>query len=126
VISRAEAQVRRMATVYAALNLSAVVRVDHLLASLAVWQYAEQSAYLIFGDRTGDMVADEILEALKDAGEEGMSRTEIHDLFGRHLKGRVLGAILRDLEAQGRICRKKMPKGEGPGRPPEMWCIRDE
>jgi hypothetical protein len=126
VISRAEAQVRRMATVYAVLDCSHVVRVDHLLAALAVWQYAEQSAYLIFGDRTGDMVADEILEALREAGEEGMSRTEIHDLFGRHLKGRVLGAILRDLEAQGQIYKKKLPKGEGVGRPPEVWCIRDE
>jgi hypothetical protein len=126
VVSRAEAQVRRMATVYAALDLSPVVQVDHLLAALAVWQYAEQSAYLIFGDRTGDMVADEILEALKDAGEAGMSRTEIHDLFGRHLKGRALGAILQDLEAQGRIDEKGMPKSEGPGRPPEVWCIRVE
>jgi hypothetical protein len=126
VVSRAEAQVRRMATIYAALDLSAVVRVDHLLAALAVWQYAEQSAYMIFGDRTGDMVADEILEALREAGEEGMPRTEIYDLFSRHLKGRVLGAVLRDLEAQGRIYRKKVPKGEGPGRPPEVWCIRDE
>jgi Domain of unknown function (DUF3854) len=126
VVSRAEAQVRRIATIYAALDLSAVVRVDHLLAALAVWQYAEQSAYLIFGDRTGDMVADEILEALRGAAEEGMPRTEIHDLFGRHLKGRVLGTILRDLEAQGRISRKKVPKGEGPGRPPEVWCIRHE
>jgi hypothetical protein len=126
VVSRAEAQVRRLATVYAALDLSHVVRVPHLLAALAVWQYAELSAYLIFGDRTGDMVADEILEALREAGEEGMSRTEIHDLFGRHLKGRLLGAILRDLEAQGRIYKKKLPKGEGPGRPPEVWCIRDE
>jgi hypothetical protein len=126
VISRAEAQVRRKATVYAALGLSPVVRVEHLLAALAVWQYAEQSAYLIFGDRTGDMLADEILEALKDVGEEGMTRTEIHDLFGRHLKGRVLGAILRDLEAQRRIYKKKIPKGEGAGRPPEVWCIRDE
>ena len=126
VVSRAEAQVRRIATIYAALDLSAVVRVDHLLAALAVWQYAEQSAYLIFGDRTGDMVGDEILEALREAGEEGMPRTEIHDLFGRHLKGRVLRAVLRDLEAQGRIYRKELPKGEGPGRPPEVWCIRDE
>jgi len=126
VVSRAEAQVRRMATVYAILDLSYVVWVDHLLAALAIWQYAEQSAYLIFGDRTGDMVADEIVEALKDTGDEGITRTEIHDLFGRHLKGRVLGAVLRDLEAQGRIYRKKMPKGEGPGRPPEVWCIRDE
>ena len=126
VVSRAEAQVRRIATIYAALGLSEMVRVDHLLAALAVWQYAEQSAYLIFGDRTGDMVADEIVEALKEAGEEGMSRTKLHDLFGRHMKGRVLGAVLRDLEAQGRIYRKKMPKGEGAGRPPEVWCIRDE
>ena len=126
VVSRAEAQVRRIATIYAALDLSAVVRVDHLLAALAVWQYAEQSAYLIFGDRTGDMVADEILETLNDAGEDGMSRTEIHDHFGRHLKGRVLGAILRDLEAQGRIYKKVMPKSEEPGRPPEVWCVRDE
>ena len=97
-----------------------------VLAALAIWQYAEASAYLIFGDRTGDMVADEIIEALKDVGDEGMPRTEIHDLFGRHLKSRVLGAVLRDLEAQGRIYRKKMPKGEGAGRPPEVWRIRDE
>ncbi len=127
VASRAEAQVRRIATVYAALDLSHVVRVPHLLASLALWQYAEHSAYLIFGDRIGDMVADEIIEALKDAGDEGMTRTQIHDLFGRHLKGRTLGAVLRELEAARRIRRRKeTTEGKSPGRPAEVWCIRDE
>ena len=38
VVSRAEAYVRRIATVYAVLDLSEDVRVAHLLAALALWQ----------------------------------------------------------------------------------------
>jgi hypothetical protein len=118
VVSRAEAYVRRVATVYAVLDLSEEVRVAHLLAALAVWQYSEQSAYLIFGDRTGDRLADELLEALKDAGEEGMTRNDIHDFFGRNQKSVRIGSVLRDLERQGLVRMEKEKTGE-PGRPTE-------
>lgn len=124
VVSRAEAQVRRIATVYAVLDLSPQVRVPHLLAALAVWQYCEESALLIFGDRTGDALADEILEALKDAGEGGMTRSEISDLFGRNRRSGQLGAVLRGLKEQGRLRMEKERTGE-PGRPTERWYFRE-
>ena len=124
VVSRAEAYVRRIATIYAVLDLSEDVKVAHLLAALAVWQYCEQSAYLIFGDRTGDRLADELLEALKDAGEEGMTRNDIHDFFGRNQKSVRIGSVLRDLERQG-LVRMEKEKTDGPGRPTERWFVRD-
>jgi Domain of unknown function (DUF3854) len=124
VVSRAEAYVRRIATIYAVLDLSEDVKVAHLLAALAVWQYCEQSAYLIFGDRTGDRLADELLEALKDAGEEGMTRNDIHDFFGRNQKSVRIGAVLRDQERQG-LVRMEKEKTDGPGRPTERWFVRD-
>jgi hypothetical protein len=126
VVSRAEAQVRRIATVYAVLDESERVRVAHLLAALAVWQYAEESAYLIFEDRTGDPVANDILETLKDKCEEGMSTTDIHALFSRNYKAQRIRAALRDLEAQKRIRREKVKPESGAGRPTEMWFILDE
>ena len=51
--SRAEAQVMRLATIYALLDKSAVVRPEHLMAALAMWEYAEQSAKYIFGNCAG-------------------------------------------------------------------------
>jgi hypothetical protein len=124
VVSRAEAYVRRIATVYAVLDLSEDVKVAHLLAALAVWQYCEQSAYLIFGDKTGDRLADELLEALKDVGEDGMTRNEIYDHFGRNERSVRLGAVLRDLERQG-LARVEKEKTGQPGRPAERWFVRD-
>jgi hypothetical protein len=124
VVSRAEAYVRRIATVYAVLDLSEEVKVAHQLAALAIWQYCEQSAYLIFGDKTGDRLADELLEALRDAGEEGMTRNDIHDYFGRNQKSPRLGSVLRDLKRQG-LARMEKEKSDGPGRPTERWFVRD-
>jgi hypothetical protein len=125
VVARAEAQARRVATVFAVLDLSSEVRVAHLLAALALWQYSEASAYRIFGDRTGDQLADDLIEALRDAGDAGMTRAEIYDLFGRNQRRNRLGAVLRELENQGRV-RKEKEKPEGPGRPTERWFLTDE
>src|SRR5262249_23484039 len=72
VLSRAEAQVLRLSVVYALLDKSVVVRVEHLQAALAVWEYCERSAVLIFGKRLGDPTADRVLEALRNAGTSGM------------------------------------------------------
>ncbi|HOC43249.1 MAG TPA: DUF3987 domain-containing protein [Thermoanaerobaculales bacterium] len=44
VISRSEAQVMRLALVYAALNGARRISVDHMRAALVVWQYCEDSA----------------------------------------------------------------------------------
>jgi hypothetical protein len=65
VTARAEAQVLRLSVLYAVLDGESVVRLPHLEAATAVWEYCEDSARYIFGDATGDPVADRIIEALR-------------------------------------------------------------
>ncbi|HEX8911604.1 MAG TPA: bifunctional DNA primase/polymerase [Humisphaera sp.] len=117
VTSRAEAQVMRLAGLYAVLDCSAIVTPEHLLAGLAVWRYAEQSARYIFGGSLGDHVADEILAALRRS-PEGLTRTDIGRLFSGHRDagqvGRALGVLVREGLAR---CR---PISTG-GRPAEQW-----
>src|SRR5262249_36013415 len=47
-IARAEAQVMRLALLYALLDGSDIIRREHMLAALAVWEYYEASARFIF------------------------------------------------------------------------------
>lgn len=96
--SRAEAQVLRLSMLYALLNGEKFVNVPHLLAALAVWDYCESSVKYIFGKTIGDPVADTILAALR-AAPDGMTRTEIYNLLGRHEKSeniqQAIGELLR-------------------------------
>lgn len=116
-LGRAEAIVMRVACIYALLDKSAVIRQVHLLAALAVWTYAEQSSRWIFGDRFGDPVADEILRALR-ASPDGLTRTEISGLFGRHKGGGQIGSALHSLEGRG-LARSERVETEG--RYIERW-----
>lgn len=93
--ARAEAQVMRLALFYALLDCSSVIRKEHLIAGLALWEYCEASARFVFGESLGDPVADTIKNAL-DANPDGMARTEITNLFGRHKNA---GQISRGLNA---------------------------
>ncbi|RQD76307.1 MAG: DUF3987 domain-containing protein, partial [Candidatus Syntrophonatronum acetioxidans] len=65
-IARAEAQVMRLAAIYALLDLSNIVKMEHLKAGLACWKYAEDSAKFIFGEAMGDPLADETLRVLRN------------------------------------------------------------
>jgi hypothetical protein len=68
--SRAEAQVLRMSALFAILDRSIDIRVEHLIAALEVWDYCFQSARYIFGAATGNRVADQIHEALLQARQD--------------------------------------------------------
>jgi hypothetical protein len=118
ITNRAEAQVLRLSVLYAALDGEQCVKLPHLEAALAVWQYAEASARYIFGDKTGDEVADRILEALAN-GE--MDRTAMYYLFGKHVKADRLSNALNMLRSIGRI-RMESRESEG-GRPREVWVL---
>jgi hypothetical protein len=119
VTSRAEAQVRRFATIYAALECSREVKIRHLLAGLSLWDYSRRSSYLIFKARTGDEVADEILHALQDA-EQGLSLSEISNYFNRNVKASRIRAALKQLHQDG-WARVEKRQPDGPGRPEERW-----
>jgi len=118
VTARAEAQVIRLALVYALLDGVEVIDVAHLLAALAVWTYCDATARYVFGARLGDRMADEIMQRLQRAGDGGLTRTEIRDMFGRNLSADRIGAALDLLRRRGRATCEAVTTG---GRPTELW-----
>jgi DNA-binding transcriptional ArsR family regulator len=120
VTSRSEAQVLRLSCVYALLDGSPVVRAAHLLASLAVWQYCEESARFIFGDALGDPTADEIIRELRKY-PLGMTRTEIREFFQRNKTSDEIDRALSLLQEHGMTRMKREQEREGQKRPTERW-----
>jgi hypothetical protein len=98
VTARAEAQALRLSVVYALLDGSGVIDVEHIEAAYAVWQYCEASAFHIYGDALGDEVADRLLEAVRAAGSDGLDFTDQSGLFGRHASAKRLTAARAELE----------------------------
>jgi hypothetical protein len=120
-LARSEAQVLRLSVLYALLDRSAVVRVEHLRAAVALWRYAERSVRFLFGDSTGNPDADVILRALRDKGPDGLTRTEIANVFGRHASAIRIERALRLLAKAGLANSQKVPTR---GRPEERWWAR--
>ena len=117
VTGRAEAQVIRLALIYALLDRKNTISTEHLCAALAIWDYADESAKYIFGEATGDPVQDTILSSIKSE-PEGLSRTDISQLFKGHQKSDRITRALDDLKRLGRIEKEKV-KSEG--RDAEVW-----
>ena len=121
IVARGEAQAVRLATIYAVLDLSEEIRREHIEAAIAVWDYAEESARYIFGDASGDPEADTILDALRNAGSSGLTRTNIRDLFGRNKSAERIGQALMLLQSLGKAYPETEETG---GRPVERWFAR--
>jgi hypothetical protein len=118
--ARAEAQVMRIASIYALADLSPVIQQAHLAAAREMWRYCAESAAYIFGDRLGDAVADELLAALRAAGASGLTRTDISSkVFKRNQTKTRIEAALEVLK-QSRLAACRTVLSEG-GRPVECW-----
>jgi hypothetical protein len=122
VLSRGDAYVMRIATVYAVLDCSNLIKPCHLQAALAVWKYCEDSAHFIFGDILGDPEADTILAALKQAGANGLNRTQISELFARNKSSAQIERALVFLHTNGRVEQRITPSGGG--RRIETWFAK--
>jgi hypothetical protein len=120
--SRAEAQVLRLSAIYAALDTSSVVGLPHLQAALAVWDYCSASASDLFGDSTGDAIADRILEALVES-PQGLSKQQIRRLFHGHVTCDRIDAALEQLMALDAASCHSQPTR---GRPSTLWSARAE
>lgn len=118
VTARAEAHVMRLALIYALLDRSRIIRQEHLIAALLVWEYAFESARVVFGTALGDPGADELEEELR-ARPEGMTREEIRNLFHRNVRSEELSRRVRVLEKAGRA--RMVRDEETGGRPAERW-----
>ena len=115
---RAHPHTLRLALIYALLDKSPRIDVQHLKAAAAVWEFGEASAKYAFGDATGNRLADEALRALRRT-PEGLSRTEFRDIFGRNRSTNEITEALADLAA-AKLADKQTVTGNG-GRPTEMW-----
>ncbi len=117
---RAEAHVLRLSVLYAVLDRSAVVRPEHLAAALAVWEYADESVRCLFGDATGDPLADAILALLRSA-PAGLTRTEVREMAGKNLPADRIARALGVLLSAGLAGPETRETG---GRPAEVWLAR--
>jgi hypothetical protein len=120
VTGRAEAQVMRLACIYALVDSSGEIRAPHMVAALAIWQYCLESARYIFGDSLGDPVADEIRRLLRSQ-PAGVTRTELRDHFGRNRSAAQIGSALAVLAEYGQAVPEHRDSG---GRPVEVWCAK--
>lgn len=121
---RARPYVVRLSLLYALADQSAVIRVEHLRAALAAWDYCRASAALLFGSGTCPAptleplpLADKLLSLLKD-NPEGMSITELHEATGKRFKAEERDAALAQLDAEGKAHWRRIGTST---KPKEVW-----
>ena len=122
---RASPYVLRLSLIFALLDKSNLIEKYHLESALSVWQYAEDSARYIFGERLDNQTAEKILSALKEGQEKGLTRTEIRNLFDRHISNQKLNAALSVLLENKLAEPRKIQTG---GKPKEVWflCVKSD
>lgn len=118
--NRAETLVNRWALIYALMDKSTVIEVQHLSAALALYDYEHACVEHIWGQTTGDPMADRILDELSYGD---FMQGDLHSIFHGHLSASVVERIASDLESSGRIVRVRVPseKGSAGGRPGLLW-----
>jgi DNA replicative helicase MCM subunit Mcm2 (Cdc46/Mcm family) len=119
ITARDAPQVLRLALIYAVLDRSLLVKIQHLNAAIAVWNYSVESCRFVFGDSTDDAGADRILEAL-NTRPEGMTQTEISkDVFGGNRPSEQIAESLLLLQQYALVhTEKESPRN---GRPITRW-----
>lgn len=118
-LARAEAQVMRLAALYAVLDGQRAIDAVHLDSALAFWRYAEASTLLIFGDATGDPLADMIYQAVRTSGE--LDDSQISALFHRNKPASRLDRAKTKLSEYGLLHCELIESG---GRPRMLWRMR--
>jgi DnaB-like helicase N terminal domain/Protein of unknown function (DUF3987) len=124
-LARGPAQVMRLAAIYALIDKTATIRVEHLEAALEIWAYCVRSIEFIFGDRLGDPDADALLQAIDEAAPKPLTQTRIRrEVFKGHMNDGELQGLLSRMVRSGFIRRETVPTSKLGGRPATGW-VRD-
>jgi hypothetical protein len=115
VLARGPAYTMRLALVYALADGAGAIACEHLLAGLAVWQYAADTARLLFGDTRRAMEVRRLALFIADALAAGRTRTEVSLFFGRNKSADEIDELLGRLEHTGQITF--ISEGSSGGRP---------
>lgn len=115
-VTRTSDQTQRIALVYAASEGSKMVTSDHLEAGLAWVEHSTQTVQAVLGGLVRNEEAGRILAALRQHPGVPAKKTELHDLFNRHLTGTALDAAISQLEEADLVYSWETTSGGG--RPP--------
>ena len=120
---RGEAQVRRLAMVYALLDCSDKIECLHLKAAEAVWDYCEQSCEYLFGGEH-DPIAEAtatVMQHFAEIPNASITRTEMGMLLGRGKKWK--DKVIRQLLGAGLLESFQV---KGAGRPATMYRKKEK
>jgi hypothetical protein len=115
--ARAEAHTIRLALLYALADGARQINHEHLQTALALWDYAARSAAWALQGATGDPLAEQIHAALTNH-PDGLTRTQLRDLFHRNQPAAHLDRALDTLAHTARATHKRILTA---GRPAELW-----
>lgn len=121
ITSRAEAHVLRLSIFYALIDGSSEIQLCHLKAALECWRYCQDSALYIWGDFTQGGLAGKIRAALTDAGQAGLTRSQLNRALGGNLSADEYQPELEKLVASGEVTETRKPT-KGP--PLTIYRIR--
>lgn len=110
---RATAHLLRLAMIYALLDESPIMKEVHLRAAAALWDYAEASVAHIWGATLGDADLDRLYVAVKGAGEDGLTRTQISELFSKNKRRAELETLVTQLVDLGLVTNTSQPSTGG-------------
>lgn len=117
-LSRADAHVVRLSLLYALLDSSRMIRVQHLRAALAFWDYCEASVRFVFD--IPDAIDEKILRKLENSP---LTTNEIRrEVFGDNKNSEWVAERMTALEEKGRV-RRGMK--EFKTKKSEAWYLRD-
>ena len=100
--ARSAPQIIRLALIYAVLDRQQQIGVAHLDAAHEIVRFSNDCVRHVFGDATGNLIADTIIRQLR-ATTEGMTKTEISGIFGRNQSAAALDTALAILITDGRV-----------------------
>lgn len=117
VLARGPVYTMRLALAYALADGAGAIAPDHLLAALAVWHYSARSARLVFpaGVRsTSDL---EKLSQYLSEHSEGVTRSNVSELFARNKTAAELDGLLTQLVERKVATAERDEARSRPGRP---------
>lgn len=111
--TRAAPYIWRLAMIYALLDQSKIIKVEHVRAAVAVVEYSIQTVRYVWGNSTGNKLADAIVEILRNEESGKATRTSLNKtLSGGHVMADDISNAIKVLVDQGRV-REESVKGKG-------------
>jgi hypothetical protein len=111
--ARAVAHVSRLSLIYALTDASPIIKVEHLEAGIALWQYACACIKELFRNRVGHAVASKVLEIVRL--NPGVTKTRIHRGLGNNIHAVDLDSAISHL-LDGKMIERETISNNG-GRP---------